>query len=94
MQLGRAKLSMEECRGRQQEGRCFCRQQGHLRAACPAKGRSSVERPLRALTEAKVKHDDTSKNLGALIDSGLDESLIDWDFALSLNLRLSTYLSH
>lgn len=85
MQLGRAKLSMEERHRRQQEGRCFyCGQQGHLCAACPAKGRSTVERPLRALTEAKVKHDDTSKNVGALIDSRADKSLTEWDFALSL----------
>lgn len=43
-----------------------------------------MERPLRALTEAKVKHDDTSKNFGALIDSRADKSLTEWDFALSL----------
>lgn len=41
MQLGRAKLSTEERRRHLQEGRCFyCGQQGHLLAACPAKGQA------------------------------------------------------
>lgn len=88
MQMGRPKLSMKEHHRHLQEGRCFYRgQQGHLLAACPAKGHSSTERPLRALTEAKVKHGDTSENLGVLIDSRADESVIDWDFALGLELR-------
>lgn len=85
MQRGRAKLSMKERHRHLQEGRCFyCEQQGHLLAA---KGHSSNECPLRALTGAKVKHSDTFENLGVLIESGADESVMDWDFTLSLELR-------
>ena len=102
MQLRRAKLSMEERRRRLQEGRCFyCGQQGHLLAACPAKraclpgdGRVLVSRfsssdfPSCALTTIKVKHCDTTISLGVLIDSGADESLMDWDFAKTFKLLI------
>lgn len=48
---------------------------------------SSVESPPRALTAIKVKHHDTTVGLEVLIDSGADESLMDWDFAKKLNLK-------
>ncbi|KAM7406710.1 hypothetical protein PAMA_002763 [Pampus argenteus] len=46
MQLGRAKLTPEERRRRQQEGSCFyCGQTNHLLAACPIRKPREVSRP-------------------------------------------------
>uniref|UniRef100_A0A8P4GD59 Retrotransposon gag domain-containing protein n=1 Tax=Dicentrarchus labrax TaxID=13489 RepID=A0A8P4GD59_DICLA len=101
MQLGRAKLSAEERRRRRlQEGRCFYCGQGHLLAACPVKGRahqlekgfwvshsSTSDSPSHSLTDIQVKHHDITVSLGVLIDSGADESFMDWDFAQKLNVK-------
>ncbi|KAF0042486.1 hypothetical protein F2P81_006018 [Scophthalmus maximus] len=93
MQLGRARLTQEERRRRQLEGRCFYYGEfGHLVAACPAK-RPLVVRPFTAsgpdsctLTTVKVKHHTTTE-LKALIDSGADESLMDWGLAEEFGLK-------
>ena len=63
------------------------------RAGSPVDGRALVSRfsstksSPRALTGIKVKHHDTTVCLGVLIDSGADESLMDWDFVSKLNLK-------
>ena len=94
MQLGRAWLTPEERRRRQQEGRCFyCRETNHLVAACPTKRPKVVSQLTdpnhvpRNLMPIKVKHHDTTMSLGVLIDSGADESLMDWDLAQKLKLN-------
>ena len=93
MQLGRARLTPEERRRRQQEGWCFyCGELGHRAAVCSAK-RSTVVSQFtvsssvsRTLTTVKVIHH-TATELGALIDSGADESLMDWGLAEELGLK-------
>uniref|UniRef100_A0A671YIT6 Gypsy retrotransposon integrase-like protein 1 n=1 Tax=Sparus aurata TaxID=8175 RepID=A0A671YIT6_SPAAU len=92
MQLGRARLTPEERRKRQLEGRCFyCGETGHLVAACPTKKSlvvslvSASTSPPRTLTKVQVKHH-TDTELEALIDSGADESLMDWGLARKLGL--------
>lgn len=92
MQLRHTKLSAEEHRWQQQDGRCFyCGQQDHLPAACPAKGlvsrTSSNKSSPRILTEVQVKHRYKMVTLGALIDSGEDKSLMDWGLAHKLSLK-------
>lgn len=91
-QLRHTKLSAEERRRQQQEGRCFyCGQQDHLPAACPAKGlvscTSSTKSSPGILTVVQVTHRDTMVTLGALINSGADESLMDWGLAHKLSLK-------
>ena len=88
MQMGRARLSAEERQRRMREGRCYyCGEQGHRVAACPVKS----PRPDRAsstsrrLTTIQVKHHSITRN--ALIDSGADESLMDWGLAQRLALE-------
>ena len=94
MQLGRARLTLEERRRRQQEGRCFyCGESNHLVAACPTKRPKVVSQLMdpnhapRNLTPIKVKYHDTTMSLRILIDSGADESLMDWDLAQKLKLN-------
>lgn len=101
MRLGRAKLSTEERRRRLQEGRCFyCGQPGHLLSACPTKEKNHQKKggtlasrspaftdTSRSLTNIQVKHHDISVSLGVLIDSGADESLMDWGFAQRIGIK-------
>ena len=101
MQLGRAKLSAEERRCRLPEGRCFyCGQQGHLLVASPVKEKahqlkegfrvshsSTTDSSSRSLTDIQVKRKDITISLGVLIDSGADESFMDWSFAHKLNVK-------
>ena len=94
MQLGRARLSPEERRKRQLEGRCFyCGETGHLVASCPTKRSLAVSHvaasspTARTLTKVQVKHH-TDTELEALIDSGADESLMDWGLARRLGLKI------
>lgn len=62
-------------------------------AGSPVDGRELVSRvsctefPPRALTEIQVKHHNTVVSLEVFIDSGADESLMDWGFAKRLNLE-------
>ncbi|XP_077390531.1 uncharacterized protein LOC144027107 [Festucalex cinctus] len=85
MQLDRARLSHHERQRRRQEGRCYyCGERGHLVVACPTKRGPPVtsETPKlvknRKLTQVTISCNATSTDLLALIDSGADESLMDW----------------
>lgn len=95
MQLGRARLSSVERQRRLQEGRCFyCGELGHLVASCPAKRSTVVSQVTdssshtrsRTLTTVKVIHHSITE-LAALINSGADESLMDWRLAEELGLK-------
>ena len=93
MQLGRARLMEEERRRQQLEGRCFyCGETGHLVITCPTKrsltgSQVAASGPVsRTLTKVKVTHH-TVTNLEALIDSGADESLMDWGLAEGLGIK-------
>ncbi|XP_072771297.1 uncharacterized protein KIAA0040 homolog isoform X2 [Nerophis lumbriciformis] len=93
MQLGRARLTQEERQRRQLEGRCFyCGEQGHLVATCPIKrpigvSLQTTSTPIkRTLIRIQVKNH-TVTNIGALIDSGADESLMDWSLAAELGIK-------
>uniref|UniRef100_A0A672Z5U3 CCHC-type domain-containing protein n=1 Tax=Sphaeramia orbicularis TaxID=375764 RepID=A0A672Z5U3_9TELE len=102
MQLGRTHISPTERQRRRQEGRCFyCGQQGHLRAACRVrKPRSSPElhdltsihplpsSPRRTLTPVMFIVHNSRIELGAFIDSGADENLMDEALVKSLNLKM------
>ena len=90
MQLGRARLSQEERQKRRQEGRCFyCGETGNLVSVCPAKRTRGVssnqvaKTAVRALTQVKLN---SQFELDVLIDSGADESLMDWNLAKKLNI--------
>lgn len=81
---------------RYQEGRCFyCGEHGHLVTACPVKANllvshvTAVTLTPRRLTTVKIKHHNQDFELGVLIDSGADESLIDWGLAQRLGLRVN-----
>lgn len=101
MQLGQARLSAEERRRRLQEGRCFyCGEQGHLVVGCPARRTThqGKKSPLsnrfassgsssRSLMKIQVSHHDTTVSMGVLVDSGADESLMDWGFANQMGVR-------
>ena len=94
MQLGRAQLTQAERQRRLTEGRCFyCGESGHLVAACPVKaarttGQSTASGSApRSLTSIKVTHNTTVIELDVLIDSGADESLMDWEMAKRLGLK-------
>ena len=91
MQLGRAWLTPEEHQRRQQEGRCFyCGGVGHLVSSCPAKksqvvSKIQASKPVsRTLTKVKLN---SAYDLEALIDSGADESLMDWGLARRLGIE-------
>ena len=93
MQLGRARLTPEERRKRQLEGRCFyCGEVSHLVISCPAKASRKVSHvtvssPVqRILTKITITHH-TATDLEVLIDSGADESLMDWWLAKKLGLK-------
>ena len=93
MQLRRARLTQKERRSELLEGRCFyCGESGHLVAACSVKRSMVVSQftasgsALRTLTKVKVMHHTTTE-LKALIDSGADESLMNWDLAEELGLK-------
>ena len=91
MQLGRARLTPEERQRWQQEGRCFyCGGVGHLVSSCPVKKSQAVSqiqasKPVsRTLTKVKLN---SAYDLEALIDSGADESLMDWGLARRLGIE-------
>ena len=93
MQLGRARLTPEERRKRQMEGRCFyCGECGHHVASCLAKGFQAVSyvpavsQMPRTLTKITIIHH-MATDLEPLIDSRADESLMDWDLARKLGLK-------
>lgn len=97
MQLGRAQLTSAECQRRLKEGRCFyCGEPGHLVAACPVKAARVKGQPAtsgaapRRLTSVQVTHKTTVIKMEALIDSGADESLMDWRVAKRLGLKTET----
>lgn len=82
MQLARTRLTQEEQRKQQLEGRCFyCGESGHL-VACPAKKSTVVSQFMapdavsRILNTVKVTHHTTTE-LRALIDSGADADLMN-----------------
>ena len=90
MQLGRARLTLEERQKRQQEGRCFyCGNPGHLISSCPAKKKPSVssnqvsKTKFRTLTPVILN---SLHEMKVMIDSGADESLMDWALAHKLQL--------
>lgn len=94
MQLGRAQLTPEERRRRQQEGWCFyCGQSVHLVATCPVKKCTVVSQftasapAPRCLTPVKIIHHATTTDLRAIIDSGADESLMDLGLAEEMGLQ-------
>lgn len=100
MQLGQARLSAEERRRRLLEGRCFyCGERGHLLAGCSAKANthqmkgSLVSRFAssgslsRSLTKIQVSQHDTTVSMGVLVDSGADESVMDWGFADKMDIK-------
>ena len=91
MQLGRTRLTPEERQRRRQEGRCFyCGESGHLVSACPVKKTRGVssnqvsKTAVRILTKVKL---DSQYDVEAMIDSGADESLMDWNLAQKLHLE-------
>ena len=91
MQLGRARLTQEERQKRRQEGRCFhCGGTGHLVSSCPAKKTPGVsanqvsKTTFRVLTKVKIN---SGHDMDVLIDSGTDESLMDWNLARKLQIE-------
>lgn len=91
MQLGRARLTPEERQRRQQEGRCFYYGGvGHLIGLCPVKRNQAVShvqvfKPVpRTLTKIKLNN---VWEVDVLIDSGADESLMDWGLARRLGIE-------
>ena len=95
MQMGRARLSADERQRRMREGRCYyCGEPGHRVASCPAKSprpsrpTTAPSSTTRILTPVQVKHHTIS--MDALIDSGADESLMDWGLAKRLALETRT----
>ncbi|XP_061136628.1 uncharacterized protein LOC133155378 [Syngnathus typhle] len=94
MQLGRAKVSAEEKQRRYREGRCYyCGARGHLVVSCPERKTMKVsafsgsQQKGRSLPIGALTCSGKSLQLGVLIDSGADESLIDWAFARQLGVR-------
>ena len=90
MQLGRARLSPDERLKRRQEGRCFyCGETGHLVSSCPAKKAPVVssnqiaKSAVRVLTQVKLN---AKWDMKVLVDSGADESLMDWNLAKKLHI--------
>uniref|UniRef100_A0A3P9K7H2 ribonuclease H n=1 Tax=Oryzias latipes TaxID=8090 RepID=A0A3P9K7H2_ORYLA len=94
MQVGRARISAEERQRRQREGRCYyCGELNHLVSSCPMKTPATVSQVTTAvkftlsLTPIEVTHHGNTTGLRALIDSGADESLLDWELADRLGLK-------
>ena len=85
MQLGRARLTPEECQKQQREGRCFyCGDPGHLVSSCPAKKTPAVSSNQVSKTNFHTLTQVTLNSLHVMevmIDSGADESLMDWGLA-------------
>ena len=90
MQLGRARLSLEERQKRQQEGRCFyCGNPGHLISSCPVKKKPTVSSNQVSKTNSRSLTSVTLNSvhiMEVMIDSGADESLMDWGLAHKLQL--------
>ena len=92
--MGRDRLSPEERQRRMREGRClYCGELRHLIATCPVRTtwvprRTTPSTPTaRVLTSVQVKHHTVTISMEALIDSGADESLLDWGLAKKLGLE-------
>ena len=90
MQLGWARLSQDERQKRRQEGRCFyCGETGHLVSSCPVKKTPRVssnqiaKSAVRMLTRVQL---DSKWDMDVLVDSGADESLMDWNLAEKLHI--------
>ena len=97
MQLGGARITAEERQRRFREGCCFyCGQHGHAASSCPLKGQarrralvsrfSAAEFPPRSLTKVKLQLRDHTMTKGVLVDSGADESLMDWGLVKRLGI--------
>ena len=87
------KTSEKERTKRQLEGRCFyCGEVGHLVLSCPAKKSQAVSHVPSSssvpctLTKVTIMHH-TATDLEGLMDSGVDESLMDWGLAKRLGLN-------
>ena len=90
MQLGRTRLTPEERQKRRLEGRCFyCGEAGHLVSTCPVKKHRGVssnqvsKTAVRVLTKVMLN---SHFEMEAMIDSGADESLMDWNLARKLQI--------
>ena len=90
MQLGRARLSSEERLKRRQEGRCYyCGEIGHLVSSCPVKRIQAVssnqvaKSTVRVLTPVTIN---SHLDMNVMIDSGADESLMDYNLAKKLHI--------
>lgn len=49
---------------------------------------TSFDSPVRKLMQVQIKLGDKTMTQDALVDSGADESLLDWELAKSLNLKV------
>ena len=91
MQLGRTRLTPEERQHRMREGRyIYCAQLGHYISGCPVKDQASARNTLvshttvssvRPLMQAHLITPSQTLIHPVLIDSGADESFIDWRLA-------------
>ena len=98
MQLGRTKLSPEERQRRIREGRCiYCGQMGHFLSGCSVRDQATARSTLvshttvsavRPLMQARFITPSQTVIYPFLVDSGADESFMDWRLAKRLNLRL------
>lgn len=93
--MGGTRRSRAERERRYREGRCFyCGERGHLANVCYGRGNQRVSevteitRTPRRLTTVVMRHHSKDIELGVLIDSGADESFIDWDLVRSLGIRV------
>ena len=98
IQLGRTRLTAEERQRRLREGRCiYCRQMGHFISGCPLKSQTFVTNALvshttfsslRPVIQAQLITSSQTVNHPVLVDSGADESFMDWRLAKRLDLEL------
>ena len=89
MQLGQAQLTREECQKRHQEGRCFTVVNRSPRQLLPSQESSGGE--FKSGRQDHCPCSPSSKinsqyEMEVLIDSGADESLMDWNLARKLQI--------